>query len=96
MKALIGAVIVVLMIGAQSAYAETAFQSGFKHGVADGRQSDTTQWYILQPNNGFAIIQNNSTEDMLQVGVRSTQSFQGVTRIRQVSIAGWVQIQLHG
>ena len=43
MKALIGAVIVVLMIGAQSAYAETAFQSGFKHGMADGRQSNTTQ-----------------------------------------------------
>jgi len=54
MKALIGLAVMVLMIGAPSVYAETAFQSGFKHGVADGRQSDTTQWYILQPNNGFA------------------------------------------
>ena len=25
------------MIGAQSAYAETAYQSGYRHGVADGK-----------------------------------------------------------
>jgi hypothetical protein len=47
------------MIGAQSAYAETAYQSGFKHGVADGKidltvdRSDRT--YIHQPGKGFAF-----------------------------------------
>jgi hypothetical protein len=51
---LIAVAVIVLMIGAQSAFAISAFESGFRHGLIDGRQSDTTQWYILQPNNGFA------------------------------------------
>jgi hypothetical protein len=38
MKMLLGAVVIlVLMIGAQSAYAVPAFQSGFNHGVEDAR-----------------------------------------------------------
>ena len=38
MKIVISAIaIVILMIGAQSAYAETAYQSGYRHGVADGK-----------------------------------------------------------
>ncbi len=57
-------VIVVLMIGAPLAYAETAYQSGFKHGVADANHkapecaphkfpcSRPTD-YIHQPGNGF-------------------------------------------
>jgi hypothetical protein len=53
-KIILVVAVLVLMIGAPIVYAETAYQSGFKHGVADGRQSDTTKWYILQPNNGFA------------------------------------------
>ena len=61
MKALIGAVIVVLMIGAQSAYAETAYQSGYRHGVNDAVLTNSNisgQDYILQPGQGFA---NHST-----------------------------------
>ncbi len=47
-------VIAVLMIGAPSAFAISAFESGFQHGLRDGSQSDTSQWYILQPGKGFA------------------------------------------
>ena len=41
------------MIGAPLAYGETAYQSGFKHGVNDARMTDTAQQYILQPGKGF-------------------------------------------
>jgi hypothetical protein len=37
----------------QSANAESAYQSGFKHGVSDAHQPDTSKWYILQHGNGF-------------------------------------------
>jgi hypothetical protein len=57
-------VLLMLMMGcftsgktsAQSAYAETAFQSAYKHGVADGKCADTPgcRDYITQPGNGFA------------------------------------------
>ena len=41
MKVLVSAVVVlVLMIGAPAVYAETAYQSGFKHGVADANHKD--------------------------------------------------------
>jgi len=44
------------MISAPAVYAETAYQSGYKHGVADGKLTtagiDTD--YIHQPGNGFA------------------------------------------
>lgn len=38
MKTVISAIVImVLMIGAPSVYAETAFQSGYKHGVTDAK-----------------------------------------------------------
>ena len=60
MKTVISAiVIVILMIGAPAVYAETAYQSGFKHGVADGKISIRTAGngndYIHQPGKGFAF-----------------------------------------
>jgi len=60
MKTVISAiVIVVLMIGMPSVYAETAFQSGYKHGVADAKIGIRTAWngndYIHQPGKGFAF-----------------------------------------
>lgn len=60
---LVSALVLVLMIGAPSVYAETAFQSGYKHGLADGkliqnckpgRGCDPPADYIFQPGNGFA------------------------------------------
>jgi hypothetical protein len=47
------------MIGAQSVYAESAYQSGFKHGVADANHKDPecncpSTDYIHQPGEGFA------------------------------------------
>jgi hypothetical protein len=55
MKALIGVVVVVLMIVAPLAYAETDFQLGYKHGASDGKASciDRCHQYILEPGNGF-------------------------------------------
>ena len=56
---LIAVAVLVLMIGAQSAYAETAYQSGFKHGVADAKIDTTNSsiplYYIHQPGKGFAF-----------------------------------------
>jgi hypothetical protein len=52
--------IVVLMIGGQSAYAETAYQSGYRHGVIDANHKDPecncpSTDYIHQPGKGFAF-----------------------------------------
>jgi hypothetical protein len=63
---LVSALLIALMIGAPSVYAETAFQSGFKHGVADANHKDPEcaphQFpcprptdYIHQPGKGFAF-----------------------------------------
>jgi hypothetical protein len=56
------AVVVVLTIGAQSAYALSDYQSGFSHGLSDGKDSclhiDGCHWYILQPDKGFADHSN--------------------------------------
>jgi hypothetical protein len=57
-------IVLVLMIGVPSAYAETAFQSGFKHGVDDANHKDPecaphtfpcppSTDYIHQLGNGF-------------------------------------------
>ena len=59
MKIVISAVaVLVLMIGTQSAFAISDYQSGFNHGVIDGKDScphpDGCHWYILQPGKGFA------------------------------------------
>lgn len=46
------------MKGAQSVYAEAAFQSGYKHGVADGKCAQTaacSDYYITQSGKGFAF-----------------------------------------
>ena len=69
MKTIIAAVIsVAFLIGApvflmekqQSVFAISPYQSGFQHGVNDGKDSCTHQdtpngchWYILEPGNGF-------------------------------------------
>jgi len=54
------------MIGAPSASAKTAYQSGFKHGVTDGKLEIKTQvsadLYILQPGQGFP----NHTDQFIQ------------------------------
>ena len=44
---LIVVAVLVLMIGAQSAFAETAYQSGFKHGVIDGKDSCNIQMVFI-------------------------------------------------
>jgi hypothetical protein len=58
MKVIIASVaILILMIGTPSAFAISAFQSGFEHGVSDGKDNcfhpDGCNWYILQPGKGF-------------------------------------------
>jgi hypothetical protein len=45
-----------------SGFALSAYQSGFEHGVSDGRQPDPTQRYILQPGKGFNDHSGESTE----------------------------------
>lgn len=50
---ILSVIVVMLMIGAQSAYAETAYQSGFNYGIKDAKTHDVTQQYILQPGKGF-------------------------------------------
>ncbi len=63
--------VIILMIGAQSAYALSEFQSGYRHGVADGKRDyvffncDTGKvrispcleptTYIHEPGKGFAF-----------------------------------------
>ncbi len=57
MKIVLSAVVVlVIMIGAQSAYAETAYQSGYKHGVSDSNCTDQSRChdYIGTPGHGFS------------------------------------------
>jgi hypothetical protein len=62
---ILSAIMISLMIGAPLAYAETVFQSGFKHGVADAKMSGIyciprnltcpdTKSYIHQSGQGFA------------------------------------------
>jgi hypothetical protein len=55
---IIVAITALLMIGAQSAFAISAFESGFRHGVADGkidtRNDSIDRYYIHQPGQGFA------------------------------------------
>ena len=50
---------VVLMIGAPLVYAETEYQSGFNHGLADAKVMVMTNGngndYIHQPGKGFAF-----------------------------------------
>ena len=55
---MLGAVIVLmLMIGAPNVYAivtpRATYESGFRIGQEDARQQNTTQWYILQYQQGF-------------------------------------------
>jgi len=60
MKIILSLIVVVLMIGAQSAYAETAFQSGFNHGVTDSNcdhQSEPGHGcheYMSESGHGFS------------------------------------------
>ena len=60
MKTIIAGLAILIMLGAvtPSAFALTAYQSGFQHGVSDGKDSclhpDGCHWYILQPGKGFA------------------------------------------
>lgn len=57
MKVLVSAIVVViLMIGAQSAFASTPFESGFQHGVADAKLDNTNSSkldYVQQPGKGL-------------------------------------------
>ncbi|HEY7571410.1 MAG TPA: hypothetical protein VH796_08575 [Nitrososphaeraceae archaeon] len=50
---------VFLMEKQQSAFAISPYQSGFQHGVSDGKDryvhSDGCHWYILKPGKGFAF-----------------------------------------
>ncbi|HEY7570144.1 MAG TPA: hypothetical protein VH796_02125 [Nitrososphaeraceae archaeon] len=68
MKTIIAAVIsIAFVMGApvfllekqQSAFAISPYQSGFQHGVSDGKDSclhpDGCDWYILKPGKGFAF-----------------------------------------
>jgi len=63
---LVSAIIMVLMIGAPSVYAESPYQSGYRHGVADANHKDPecaphqfpcppSTDYIHQPGKGFAF-----------------------------------------
>jgi hypothetical protein len=44
--------VLVAAIGAPNAFAISVYESGFQHGVSDGRLTGT-DWYILQPGKGF-------------------------------------------
>src|SRR5215831_7796118 len=67
MKSIIAAVIsIVFLMAALSALhlsldviAISAYQSGYNHGVSDGKDSclhtDGCHWYILEPDKGFAF-----------------------------------------
>ena len=56
---LIAVAVLVLVIAAPNAFAISQFQSGFNHGIQDGKEScthsDGCHWYILQPGKGFAF-----------------------------------------
>ena len=64
MKAVMTAVITILLLmGAPFAFAQSGapqadYQSGFNHGLIDGKDScqhpDGCHWYVLQPGKGFA------------------------------------------
>ena len=43
---------VFLLENQPSVFALTAYQSGFQHGVNDGKM-DGVNWYILEPGHGF-------------------------------------------
>ena len=58
MKTVILSLIVMsLMIGAPSVYALSDYDSGYKHGLTDGKDdcTDSCHWYILQQGKGFAF-----------------------------------------
>lgn len=50
--ATIAVLVLLTAIGAPSAFALTAYQSGFQHGASDGKLAGV-DWYILQPGKGF-------------------------------------------
>jgi hypothetical protein len=50
-KISIGAVAILVMT---MAFALTAYQSGFEHGISDGKMAGVN-WYILQPGKDFAF-----------------------------------------
>lgn len=49
----------MLFLITPTAYALTPYQSGYNHGVADGKQAQKglggTDWYITQPGKGFTF-----------------------------------------
>ena len=51
--------VLVATLGATSAFAISAYQSGLSHGVTDGKDSclhpSGCHWYILDPGKGFAF-----------------------------------------
>lgn len=58
MKVLLAAIaVLVLMIGAQSVFAISDYESGYRHGMADANLDSaykSQQDYIHQPGNGMA------------------------------------------
>jgi hypothetical protein len=74
------------MIGAHSVYAETAYQSGFKHGVADAKldeSNSTQQDYIEQPGNGM----DNHTQQFNQGYVHGWCSITGPNHGKETDAA---------
>jgi hypothetical protein len=55
MKIIISVIAIAILIatlGATPAFAISDFQSGFNHGIQDGKLS-SVDWYILRPGKGF-------------------------------------------
>jgi len=53
------AIAILVMIVQPSAFALSSYQSGFNHGISDGRDGckhpNGCHWYIIQPGKGFAF-----------------------------------------
>lgn len=56
---LLAATIPILVLIAPMAFASTPYQSGYNHGISDGKLAQKglggTNWYITQPGKGFAF-----------------------------------------
>jgi hypothetical protein len=52
---ILGIIAVLTFPVGQSAFAVSAYNSGYAHGAGDAHTADTSQWYILQPGKGFAF-----------------------------------------
>jgi hypothetical protein len=85
MKTIILSLLIIsLMIGAPLAYAETAYQSGFKHGVADAKLDNANMSrldYVSQPGNGL----DNHTPEFADGYVKGWCSIMGPNTGKEIT-----------